>query len=431
MKAVAAFIVAASQFFSVPALHNTDAVSCFLLGGVMCALGCTLLCRRLFSTGFSNTLVLSALHMLGYQELRLTPALFALHLPLQVLQNLLTLPIVFGMMVNTKDSSLRVNLVLSVMLSLLHGATFMWKVHEVRTACKHQDLEKMSWEQFQMFLIPLAQSQSTKPTLGLFATQTTMIVLQGKSFTELTLLKIAGYNAFVLCSAVLAGYLWHCAVTHWTDGTPLHVLLKATLWIAPGGALTWLAYAITGEFMMLMDDGLWLFPWLKHPTFVMSLRFRGFVEDMLKENPYGVDFLDRLDMLQQLYKFGFPRKAFFYDVFLGQLIFGLVGAATSGWVAAGKPRNILCFFTSALLSSAGFDVGTHVLKHNYIVQLWSLWDHTLGLIAATCFVVVFALYGQPVMRNYFSPNDSGAPKDNTWMCIGLLIPLGLIAIFAI
>jgi len=417
--------------FSVPGLDSTDAGIFFLLSGVMCALGCTLLTRRIFSTSTSNVLVLSVLNSLGYQELRLTPFLFALHLPLQLLQNVLTLPIVFSMMVNTKDSSLRVNLVLSVVLSLLHLATFMWKVHEVKTSCKNVALKEMSWEQFQKLLIPLAQSQSTKPTLGLFATQTTMIVLQGKSFTELTLLKIAGYNAFVLCSAVLAGYLWYCAVTKWTGGNPLHVLLKATLWIGPGGALTWLAYAIAGEFMMLMDDGLWLFPWFKQPTFAMSLRFRELVKDILEENPYGVDFLDRLDILRSLYKFGFPRKAFFYDVFLGQLVFGLIGAATSGWVAAGKHRNILCFFTSALFSSAGFDVGTHVLKHNYIVQLWSLWDHTVGLIAATCFVRVFALYGQQVMRNYLFPNDSEAPKDNTWMCIGLLIPLGLIAIFAI
>jgi hypothetical protein len=416
--------------FTVPGLDSTHTGVSFLCGGLMCAIGCTLLCRRMFSTSASNAVVLSVLHMLGYQELRLTPALFALHLPLQVLQNLLTLPIVFGMIVNTKDSSLRFNLIMSLMLSLMHCATFMWKVHQVKEACGFLELEQMSWKRFQMLLIPLGQSESKKPTLGLFATQTAMIVLQGKSFTELTLLKIAVYNTFVMCCAVAAGYLWFCAVTHWTDRGFLHVFLKAALWIGPASALTWLAYAITCEFMMLVDDGLWLLPWFKQSTFVMSLRLREMVMKLLTENPYGLDFLERLDILLSLYKFGFPRKAFFYDVFLGQLLFGLIGAATSGWVAAGKHRNILYLFTSALLSCAGLDVGTHVLNQNNIVQQWSLWDHTEGIIAATCFVLVFAVYGQQVMRTYLCPDEHGTPEQNTWIYIVLLIPVGLIAMFA-
>jgi hypothetical protein len=411
-------------------LDSTDTWTYFLFCGLIGALGCTFLCRRVFSTSASNTVVLTLLNVLGYQDLRLTPSLFALHLPLQVLQNALTFPIVLGMMVKTKDSLLRVNLMVSVMLSLTHSATFMWRAYEVKTSCTSLQVTKMSWKQFQMLLIPLAQSQSIKATLGLFATQTTMIVLQAKAFTELTLLKIAGYNAFVLCSAVVAGYLWFCAVEHWNGRSPLHILVKAALWIVPGSALTVVSYATLVEFLMLMDDGLWLFPWFKQPTFVMSLRFREMVKQILEENPYGVDFLDRLDILLSLYKFGYPRKAFFWDVFMGQLMFSLIGFATSALVTAGKHRNILCFFTSALFSSATLDVGTHVLKHNYIVQLWSLWDHTLGIIAATCFVLILAFYGQQVMGKLVCGQGSVTSKQNTWISIGLLVPVILIAIFA-
>lgn len=418
------------QTVTVPGLNSTDTGNYFIFCGVMCTLVCTLLCRRVLSTSASNTVVLTLLNLMGYQDLRLTPSLFALHLPLQVLQNALTFPIVLGMMVKTNDSLLRVNLMVSVMLSLTHSATFMWKVHQVKKACKDLDLTQMSWKQFQMLLIPLAQSQSIKATLGLFATQTTMIVLQAKAFTELTLLKIAGYNAFVLCSAVVAGCLWHFTVTYCSGRSSLHHLVKAALWIVPGSALTVVSYATLLEFLMLMDDRRWLFPWFKQPTFVMSLRFREMVKQILEENPYGVDFLDRLDILLSLYKFGYPRKAFFWDVFMGQLIFAALGAVTSGLVSAGKHRNILYYASSVLFSSAGIDVSTHMLKHNYIVQLWSLWDHTLGIITATCFVLIFAFYGQQVMRQYMDGDGCVNTWQNTWISIGLLVPVILIAIFA-
>lgn len=416
---------------TIPGLADTDKGSVFVLSGIMCALACTLLCRRVFSTSYSNAVVLSVLHVLGYQELRLTPWLFALHLPLQVLQGFLTFPVIMGLMLETSDTWLRVNLTASLTLSLIQTLSFVWRVYEVRKGCTDLQITEMTWNRFFNFLVPLNQSLSLKATLMLFATQTTMIVLQGKALTEVTLLKIAGYNAFVLCSAASIGCLWHFTVIYCSGScNALHHLAKAALWLVPSSALTVLAYTTALEVLTLFRKELWLLPWFNQPTFVMSLRFREMVQQILEENPYGVDFLDRVDILFNLYKFGFPKEAFFWDVFMTQLLFAALGAVTSRWVSAGKNRNILFLLSSFLFSNAGTDVGTHLLNHDGVVQLYSLLDHRLGIVAAICWVGVFVIYGQPLMDRILHGNRSMTWEDGRNISIGLSVPVILVAIYA-